>query len=69
MITAKSPCDAYLVKLLNNAISQDGYNDWYTEQMLFSFADGLLSNYMLQINGHCDTLYVREAQLISMHTE
>ena len=54
MITAKSPCDAYLVKLLNNAISQDGYNDWYTEQMLFSFADGLLSNYMLQINGHCD---------------
>lgn len=54
VITAKSPCDAYLVKLLNNAISQDGYNDWYTEQMLFSFADGLLSNYMLQINGRCD---------------
>lgn len=54
VITAKSPCDAYLVKLLNNAISQNGYEDWYTEQMLFSFADGLLSNYMIQLNGHCD---------------
>lgn len=54
VITAKSPCDAYLVKLLNNAISQNGYEDWYTEQMLFSFADGLLSNYMVQLNGHCD---------------
>lgn len=54
VITAKSPCDKYLVYLLNNAISQDGYEDWYTEQMLFSFADGLLSNYMIQLNGHCD---------------
>ena len=54
VITAKSPCDKHLVHLLNNAISQDGYDDWYTEQMLFSFADGLLSNYMLQLKGHCD---------------
>ena len=54
VITAKSPCDKYLVGLLNNAISQNGYNDWYTEQLLFSFADGLLSNYMVQLNGHCD---------------
>lgn len=54
VITAKSPCDAYLVKLLNNAISQNGYNDWRTEQALFDFADGLLSNYMVQLNGHCD---------------
>ena len=54
VITAKSPCDKYLVQLLNNAISQDGYSDWYTEQLLFSFADGLLSNYMVQLNNHCD---------------
>lgn len=54
VVTAKSPCDKYLVGLLNNAISQNGYNDWYTEQMLFSFCDGLLSNYMMQINKHCD---------------
>ncbi len=54
VITAKSPCDKYIVQLLNNAISQNGYEDWYTEQMLFSFTDGLLSNYMLQINSHCD---------------
>ena len=54
VITAKSPCDKYLVGLLNNAISQNGYNDWYTEQLLFSFADGLLSNYMVQLKGHCD---------------
>lgn len=54
VITAKSPCDKYLVKLLNNAISQNGYEDWYTEQMLFSFADGLLSNYMMQLQGHCN---------------
>lgn len=54
VVTAKSPCDKYLVKLLNNAISQDGYEDWYTEQMLFSFADGLLSNYMIQLQRHCD---------------
>lgn len=54
VVTAKSPCDKYLVNLLNNAISQNGYEDWYTEQMLFSFADGLLSNYMLQLQGHCD---------------
>lgn len=54
VITAKSPCDKHLVYLLNNAISQNGYNDWYTEQLLFSFADGLLSNYMLQLDRHCD---------------
>ena len=54
VVTAKSPCDKYLVGLLNNAISQKGYSDWYTEQMLFSFCDGLLSNYMMQINKHCD---------------
>ena len=54
VVTAKSPCDAYLVKLLNNAISQNGYSDWLTEQALFNFADGLLSNYMIQLNGHCD---------------
>lgn len=54
VVTAKSPCDKYIVQLLNNAISQNGYEDWYTEQMLFSFTDGLLSNYMLQLNGHCD---------------
>ncbi len=54
VITAKSPCDKYLVQLLNHAISQNGYEDWYTEQMLFSFADGLLSNYMQQLYGHCD---------------
>ena len=54
VITAKSPCDKYLVSLLNHAISQHGYNDWYTEQMLFNFADGLLSNYMIQLIGHCD---------------
>lgn len=54
VITAKSPCDKYIVGLLNNAISQNGYNDWYTEQMLFSFCDGLLSNYMMQLDGHCD---------------
>ena len=54
VVTAKSPCDKYLVQLLNNAVSQNGYNDWYTEQMLFSFCDGLLSNYMMQIKNHCD---------------
>lgn len=54
VITAKSPCDKYLVGLLNNAISQDGYDDWYTEQLLFSFSDGLLSNYMKQLDKHCD---------------
>ena len=54
VVTAKSPFDKYLVYLLNNAISQNGYEDWYTEQMLFSFADGLLSNYMMQLDGHCD---------------
>lgn len=54
VITAKSPCDKHLVELLNHAISQNGYNDWYTEQLLFSFCDGLLSNYMIQLNGRCD---------------
>ncbi len=54
VITAKSPCDKHTVNLLNNAISQNGYEDWYTEQLLFSFMDGLLSNYMIQLNGKCD---------------
>lgn len=54
VITAKSPCDKYIVNLLNNAISQNGYDDWYTEQLLFSFMDGLLSNYMIQLKGRCD---------------
>lgn len=54
VITAKSPCDKHTVNLLNNAISQNGYEDWYTEQLLFSFMDGLLSNYMLQLKGRCD---------------
>jgi len=54
VVTAKSPCDKHLVNLLNHAISQKGYKDWYTEQLLFSFADGLLSNYMRQLEGHCD---------------
>ena len=54
VITSKSPCDKYIVGLLNNAISQDDNNDWYTEQLLLSFCDGLLSNYMMQLNGHCD---------------
>lgn len=54
VVMAKSPCDKHIVHLLNNAISQNGYSDWYTEQLLFSFTDGLLSNYMRQINGHCD---------------
>ena len=54
VVTAKSPCDKHIVDLLNNAISQNGYNDWYTEQLLFSFCDGLLSNYMIQIRNHCD---------------
>ena len=54
VITAKSPCDKYIVGLLNNAISQNGYEDWYTEQLLFSFSDGLLSNYMQQLDGRCD---------------
>lgn len=54
VITAKSPCDKHTVNLLNNAISQNGYEDWYTEQLLFSFMDGLLSNYMMQLKGRCD---------------
>lgn len=54
VVTSKSPCDKYIVGLLNNAISQNGYADWYTEQLLFSFCDGLLSNYMLQLKDHCD---------------
>ncbi len=54
VITAKSPCDKHTVNLLNNAISQNGYEDWYTEQLLFSFMDGLLSNYMVQLKGRCD---------------
>ena len=54
VITSKSPCDPHLTDLLYNAISQDGYEDWYTEQLLFSFSDGLLSNYMIQLDGHCD---------------
>lgn len=54
VITSKSPCDPHLVDLLNNAISQKGYEDPYTEQLLFSFCDGLLSNYMHSLNYHCD---------------
>lgn len=54
VITAESPCDKHLVKLLNNAIGQNEYKDWYTEQMVFNLADGLLSNYMIQIKEHCD---------------
>lgn len=54
VITAKSPCDKHTVNLLNNSISQNGYEDWYTEQLLFSFMDGLLSNYMVQLKGRCD---------------
>lgn len=53
VVTAKSPCDKHIVHLLNNAISQ-GYEDPYTEELLFSFCDGLLSNYMHQINGRVD---------------
>ena len=54
VITAKSPCDKHTVNLLNNAISQGEHEDWYTEQLLFSFMDGLISNYMIQLNGRCD---------------
>lgn len=54
VITSKSPCDNHTVNLLNNAISQNDYEDWHTEQLLFSFMDGLLSNYMIQLNGRCD---------------
>lgn len=54
VVVAKSPCDKHTVNLLNNAISQYGYDDWYTEQLLFSFMDGVLSNYMIQLNGRCD---------------
>lgn len=54
VITAKSPCDKHTVDILNNAISQDDYKDWYTEQLLFSYMDGVLSNYMMQLDGHCD---------------
>lgn len=54
VVTAKSPCDKHTVNMLNHAISQNGYEDWYTEQLLFSFMDGLLSNYMQQLKGHCD---------------
>lgn len=54
VVTAKSPCDKHIVHLLNNAISQGGYEDPYTEELLFSFCDGLLSNYMQQINGRVD---------------
>lgn len=54
VVTAKSPCDKHTVDLLNHAISQNGYEDWYTEQLLFSFMDGVLSNYMMQLNGKCD---------------
>lgn len=54
VMTAKSPCDKHIVQLLNNAISQDGYEDPYTEELLFAFCDGLLSNYMRQLNGRVD---------------
>lgn len=54
VIIGKSPCDKHVVDLLNNAISQYGYEDWYTEQLLFSFMDGVLSNYMRQMTGKYD---------------
>ena len=54
VITGQAPCDRHLVNLLNNAISQNGYEDWYTEDLLFHFCDGLLSNYQRQVNGYCD---------------
>lgn len=54
VIVGKSPCDRHLVNLLNNAISQNGYKDWYTEELLFRFCDGLLSNYLKQLNNYCD---------------
>ncbi len=54
VMTAKSPCDKHIVQLLNNAISQDGYEDPYTEELLFAFCDGLLSNYMRQLKGRVD---------------
>ena len=54
VMTAKSPCDKHIVHLLNNAVSQEGYEDPYTEELLFSFCDGLLSNYMHQLNGRVD---------------
>ena len=54
VVTSKSPSDKHIVNLLNNAISQNGYSDSYTEQLLFSFCDGLISNYMQQLNGRCD---------------
>lgn len=54
VMTSKSPCDQHIVDFLNHAISQNGYEDWYTEELLFSFCDGLLSNFMIQLNGHVD---------------
>lgn len=54
VMTAKSPCDKHIVNLLNNAISQGDYKDPYTEELLFSFCDGLLSNYMQQLDGRVD---------------
>lgn len=54
VMTAKSPCDKHIVNLMNNAISQGDYKDPYTEELLFSFCDGLLSNYMQQLNGRLD---------------
>lgn len=54
VMTSKSPCDKHIVQLLNKAISKNGYKDPYTEELLFSFCDGLLSNYMIQLNGRVD---------------
>ena len=54
VITAESPCDKHTIDILNNVISQNDYKDWYSEQLLFSYMDGVLSNYMVQLEGHCD---------------
>lgn len=54
VMTSKSPCDPHIVDLLNYSIGQYGYEDKYTEELLFSFCDGLLSNYMYQLDGRVD---------------
>ena len=54
VMTSKSPCDPHVVDLINNGLSQNGYKDEYSEQLAFSFTDGLLSNYMYQLDGRVD---------------
>ena len=56
VMTSKSPCDAHIVKLVNKDISQKDYKDEYTEELAFCFTDGLLSNYMYQMEGRVDYL-------------